>query len=61
MKRLPNGYYDIGGRLYEYCRDCGKMVRIKRIFGGLHICAEQSELQRQPLNFKGTQLENRNE
>lgn len=29
----------IGNKIYEVCRDCGKVVQINKSFiGGLHIC-----------------------
>ena len=47
MTELPDSYYNIGGKLYQWRYNCGKMVRIKRFLGGLHICVEQERLKTQ--------------
>lgn len=34
-----------GNKIYDYCRDCGKLVRLnKPFFGDLHICLTEAEL-----------------
>lgn len=39
---LPGDYRTVGGNLYAMC-ECGKVVRVKAIFGTMHVCGLPTE------------------
>jgi hypothetical protein len=44
MSELPPGFFDVGGKLYARCQHCGSLVRVKPLFGTLHICLTDAEI-----------------
>ena len=36
---IPGLQYIIDGHVWVKCGDCGKVVRMDGLFGGMHLCA----------------------
>ena len=53
MDKLPNDLFAIGGKIYGFCKYCGRMVRInKPIFGSFHFCLTEEERKEKDCNEK---------